>query len=406
MGKGGARHKKRTKLVYKKNLSVDPFDAMEADFLAGRPAAASHSSPSSPSPAFPTFAAEIEDDSNDLETDDSDSRQGFSRPSNKGNNQQKATGSQNPSPNSSQAANIAPSVPPLSNSPSLTSTLSVERPYGNTGENQPATNGRKTSFTPFFFREENAGFVVKGNFMTLAAKPQHVDEGEWLAHQMVEQYRLLSSQLACVQEVDGKTGLALCNPQSCSAMTAASNTYTWLDSNKAPIKIPACQYISLVQKWISGKLLDPVTFPTDPNTVATAAPSAATYASGGLNTPGANTPIAAGPTSLNTSISSLAGQDWVGKASSFPEHFLSDCKSIARQMFRCYAHLYWSHWVDPFYHTSKTKDLNTCFVHFMNVALLFELLSEKDIEPMQPLIDIWIANKSISTPEIIASASG
>jgi len=36
---------------------------------------------------------------------------------------------------------------------------------------------------PFYFREENSGLIVKGNFMTLAAKPEHVEKGEWLAHQ-------------------------------------------------------------------------------------------------------------------------------------------------------------------------------------------------------------------------------
>lgn len=36
---------------------------------------------------------------------------------------------------------------------------------------------------PFFFREEYSGLIVKGNFMTLAAKPKLVEEGEWLAHQ-------------------------------------------------------------------------------------------------------------------------------------------------------------------------------------------------------------------------------
>lgn len=36
---------------------------------------------------------------------------------------------------------------------------------------------------PFFFREENSNLIVKGNFMTLAAKPEHVEKGEWLAHQ-------------------------------------------------------------------------------------------------------------------------------------------------------------------------------------------------------------------------------
>jgi MOB kinase activator 1 len=45
--------------------------------------------------------------------------------------------------------------------------------------NQVAT-ARKS---PLFFREENAGFIARGNFMTLALKPQLVEEGEWLAHQ-------------------------------------------------------------------------------------------------------------------------------------------------------------------------------------------------------------------------------
>lgn len=35
----------------------------------------------------------------------------------------------------------------------------------------------------FFFREEYSSLIVKGNFMTLAAKPVLVDDGEWLAHQ-------------------------------------------------------------------------------------------------------------------------------------------------------------------------------------------------------------------------------
>ena len=36
---------------------------------------------------------------------------------------------------------------------------------------------------PFYFREKYATLIVRGNFMTLAAKPMVIDEGEWLAHQ-------------------------------------------------------------------------------------------------------------------------------------------------------------------------------------------------------------------------------
>jgi hypothetical protein len=52
-------------------------------------------------------------------------------------------------------------------------------------ESQGAPEGSVQSGTrrpPFFFREEYSNLIVKGNFMTLAAKPKLVEEGEWLAH--------------------------------------------------------------------------------------------------------------------------------------------------------------------------------------------------------------------------------
>lgn len=141
---------------------------------------------------------------------------------------------------------------------------------------------------------------------------------------------------------------------------------------------------------------DPKAFPTDNITG-----SSTTYASGSLDTTNSNTPIAAGPTTSTASLSTLAGRNWLGKSAGFPEIFYSDIKTCFRQIFRLYAHLYHSHWVDPFWHMSSGSnsngwtDLNSCFVHFITVAKLFGLLSEKDMEPMQPLIDIWIANGSI-----------
>ncbi len=52
-------------------------------------------------------------------------------------------------------------------------TSNAEAHHGNLAQNK----------IPLFFRPEHAGFIVKGNFMTLAAKPHLVEEGEWLAHQ-------------------------------------------------------------------------------------------------------------------------------------------------------------------------------------------------------------------------------
>jgi hypothetical protein len=145
------------------------------------------------------------------------------------------------------------------------------------------------------------------------------------------------------------------------------HTYTWLDNNKRPIKIPAYQYIQLVQKWIVGKISDPNLFPTDTSNL-----SALSY------TPASNAAM---------------GKEWLGKASGFPENFEQDIRSIYRQMMRCYAHLYHGHWMNPFWDLNAYKELNTCFIHFVNVGRLFNLIGDKDMEPMQPLIELWIGKQ-------------
>ena len=169
-----------------------------------------------------------------------------------------------------------------------------------------------------------------------------------------------------------------------------------MDNKGREIPVTAAQYISLVQRWLNGKIHDPKAFPTD-----TLTGSATAYPSGDPSTPINEKPIAAGPTNLKAPLSTLAGRDWLGKSVGFPEKFLYDCTTCFRQIFRVYAHLYHSHWVDPFWHLSGQNnvegwtDLNSCFVHFCTVAKLYGLLSDKDTAPMQPLIDIWIANGSI-----------
>lgn len=159
----------------------------------------------------------------------------------------------------------------------------------------------------------------------------------------------------------------------------------------------APQYISLVQRWLSGKIHDPKAFPIDQPVQQ----AASTFASGSLGTPTGERPIAAGPTNLQAPLSTLSGREWFGKKDGFPETFLHDVRTCFRQIFRIYAHLYHSHWIEPFWDLSGTNnsmgwtDLNSCFVQFCTVAKLYGLLSDKDAEPMQPLIDIWITNGSI-----------
>ena len=68
-----------------------------------------------------------------------------------------------------------PNMPAAPASPSLTTSM--------TTNDQAHQNNQGSKKVPMFFREEHAGLIVKGNFMTLAAQPHAVEEGEWLAHQ-------------------------------------------------------------------------------------------------------------------------------------------------------------------------------------------------------------------------------
>lgn len=139
-----------------------------------------------------------------------------------------------------------------------------------------------------------------------------------------------------------------------------------------------------MQKWITGKVTDPALFPTDTFSSSTQPP-----------------PLA----------SSIADQNqtWLGKSSNFPSNFGSDIRNIYRQMLRCYAHIYHSHWME-FWHLGAYKELNTCFIHFVNVGRLFGLLGDKELEPMMPLVDIWLEKGWLPRPSSsaggAASASG
>ncbi|KAJ5160555.1 uncharacterized protein N7482_007559 [Penicillium canariense] len=296
-----------------------------------------------------------------------DSRQGFGRGGNNKNNP----------PKSPAQAPQAPQAGAMSNSPSLSNSLAID----NLATNDPDA-------PKYFFQEKYAPLNVRGNFLTLCACPKNVELGEWLAHQIVEQYRLLHGMLQVIQEVNGVTGLPICNENTCPTMSAGRLTYTWLVDGRAA-KISAPKFINRVEKWIVSKIHDPVMFPTEkvngtPETAsmrdASGAPAAASSA-----TP--TDPISPAGTNGNAGAST---DEWIGQSSGFPQH-----STRTARMFRCYAHLYHAHWLNPFWHINKHDILNMCFVHFITVAKYYQLVSDKEMEPMQPLIDLFIKQQRV-----------
>ncbi|KAJ9155459.1 Mob1/phocein family protein [Pleurostoma richardsiae] len=250
---------------------------------------------------------------------------------------------------------------------------------------------------PMWLNNSYAKHIVKGNFMTLSNRPISVEPGEWVAHQVVEHYRNLWHFVRVIYEKEDN-GSSICNAATCPRMSAGPNhSYTWLNSRMQPIELPAYEYITLMQRWISGKIDDTRIFPTDPSGVSYAEnPSVATA--------GAPLSQLAG----GGGTSSGPDGDWIGRRSGFPREFFSICQTIFLQMFRVYAHLYHAHFVEPFYHLNLEKQLNSCFSHFLLTATNLDLLGPKELEPMQPLIDLWAANGTFppgSKPYRLANVS-
>ncbi|KAF3385425.1 CBK1 kinase activator protein MOB2 [Penicillium rolfsii] len=297
----------------------------------------------------------------------SNSRQGFGRG---GNNK-------NQPPKSPAQAPQAPQAGAIPNSQSLTNSLTMD----NLVANDPDA-------PKYFFQEKYAPLNVRGNFLTLCACPKNVELGEWLAHQIVEQYRLLHGMLQVIQETNSVTSLPICNESTCPTMSAGRLTYTWLVDGRAA-KISAPKFINRVEKWIVSKIHDPVMFPTEK---VNGVPETASM----RDANSAAAPSATSTDSANPAASSGASADeWIGQSSGFPQTFYKDCQGIMKQMFRCYAHLYHAHWLNPFWHLNKHDILNMCFVHFVTVAKYYQLVSDKEMEPMQPLIDLFIKQQRV-----------
>ena len=130
--------------------------------------------------------------------------------------------------------------------------------------------------------------------------------------------------------------------------------------------------MTLMQRWISSKIEDVAIFPTEASGVSYAHNPAITATLAQLSNPNE--------------------REYTGKRSGFPESFVEICHMIFRQMFRVYAHLYWAHFVEPFYHLNLEKQLNSCFSHFILTATALDMLKPQELEPMQALIDLWAAN--------------
>ncbi|KAG5361818.1 CBK1 kinase activator protein [Yarrowia sp. C11] len=241
----------------------------------------------------------------------------------------KKTKPQQSQPNQLQASASSVSV---SSSSSLSS-ISRAAGYTNSNSSTMASshNGGKVQQKPLFMCQPFVRqSLVTGNFKTIVQQPHYVDTNEWLALYAVEFFSLLNSFYDAISE--------FVTPQACPTMNAGPGVdYLWIDGSKKAVRLPAATYIDYTFSWISSKLEDKTIFPTK-----------------------------------------------VGVP--FPPHFSSILKNIFRQMFRVFAHVYHNHF-DKFCHLGIQSHWNSLFTHFIGFVINFDLIDEKEREPLQPLID-------------------
>lgn len=174
--------------------------------------------------------------------------------------------------------------------------------------------------------------LVKGSFQTIVMLPKYVDLGEWLALNTFEFFTYLNQFYGVLSE--------FVTPQTCPTMNAGPGIdYLWIENsnNKKAVKLPANQYIDNVLAWISNKFDDQSLFPTQ-----------------------AGVP--------------------------FPPNFTQILRSIWRQMFRIFAHIYHNHF-DKIVHLSLEAHWNSLFAHFISFGKTFELVDSNDLTPLVPLIE-------------------
>ncbi|KAI5805913.1 Mob1/phocein [Geopyxis carbonaria] len=192
--------------------------------------------------------------------------------------------------------------------------------------------------------------LVKGSFSTIVVLPKYVDQGEWLALNVFEFFDMLNRFYGVIQE--------FCTPRNCPSMSAGPGLdYSWLDANRKPLRLPAPTYIEYVLQWISNRINDETIFPTK-----------------------------AAPTATTSAVTGASSETWIGKDGGFPQQFQSTCKAIYKQMFRVFAHIYHTHF-DKILHMSLEAHFNSLFVHFIHFSRNFELLEQRDVEPLRALIE-------------------
>lgn len=160
--------------------------------------------------------------------------------------------------------------------------------------------------------------------------PPGEDLRDWVLIHVIDMYNEICLLYGTISD--------MCTPFSCPCMTAGSKfTYLWADgvSVKTPIKVPAIEYVNYLMEWVDSQI--ETVFPKSPG-------------------------------------------------EPFNDDFMSAAKTIFKRLFRVYAHMYHSHF-RVFTALGCEAHLNICFKRFAFFVIEFDLVQERELAPLQGLIE-------------------
>lgn len=204
------------------------------------------------------------------------------------------------------------------------------------------TNNKNKTFKPLKKHDEDSkrhklsefakATLGSGNMRHAVMKPTGEDENEWLAVNTVDFFNEISLLYGTITE--------FCTVSSCAVMSAGPNyEYRWADGVrvKTPITVSAPEYTENLMTWVETQLNDENIFPLE-----------------------------------------------VDKP--YPKSFRTVTKTIFKRLFRIYAHIYHSHF-KRIVNLGAEAHLNTCFKHFIYFVKEFDLIEERELQPLKDLID-------------------
>ncbi|KAH7731062.1 Mob1/phocein family protein [Aphelenchoides avenae] len=138
-----------------------------------------------------------------------------------------------------------------------------------------------------------------------------------------------------------------CTPETCPRMTAGPQyEYFWSEGSQT-MSLPAPTYVDYLLSWVQDELDDENTFPSQ-----------------------------------------------IGKP--FPMSFPHIAQTIVKRLFRVYAHVYHEHF-DLIGELKAVEHLNTSFKHFILFVQEFKMMEQKQLAPLQELIQAFAPSQSNST---------